>query len=188
MPVNPELTDQQLFELLQNGNSDAFDALYKKYWKKLLYRAIQKIDSQEDAEELVQDIFIDLWNSRKRIKIDTSVHLYIAAMLRYKIIATIAKRKKQIYYTTNEIDVISIQDHSTEQWLSFEETRVNLETVISTLPDKCQIVFRLSREEGLSDRQIADDLGVSKKNVEAHISRALKILRDSILQFLILLP
>ncbi|HAK28549.1 MAG TPA: RNA polymerase sigma-70 factor, partial [Sphingobacterium sp.] len=78
-------------------------------------------------------------------------------------------------------------DNSTEDWLQFEELRVRLDQLVSELPEKCQLVFKLSREEGLTYKQIAEHMNISVKTVETQLSRALKKIRAGIQRFLITL-
>lgn len=174
------LSDHELYDLLAQDDEAAFALLYKRYWKRLIYKALLKLDNEADAEEVVQEIFIDLWNSRHRIRIQYSVHTYLAAMVRYKIMARIAASQTRPQLSDDNVYQLSIPDHSTEQWLNFADLRDEIEAAVKALPEKCQLVFRLSREQGMTDRQIAAHLDISQKTVEAHISKALKTLHSSL--------
>ncbi|WP_316817612.1 sigma-70 family RNA polymerase sigma factor [Pedobacter nyackensis] len=178
------LNDNELFALVKQDNEEAFTLLYHRYWKKMLCKAIFKLQSDFDAEEVVQDVFIDIWNSRRRIIIQNSFHTYVSAILRFKIMAKMAVNKKLASNNVEEIDHSYVVDDSTQQWLNFYNLQSEIEMSVKELPEKCQLVFRMSRESGLTDKQIANDLGLSQKTVEAHISRALRSLRTSIGQFL----
>lgn len=173
-------TDNELYLLLVQDNEEAFTILYHRYWKRMLYQAVIKLQSNADAEEVVQDAFTDIWKSRHRIKIQNSFHTYIAAVIRYKVMAKMASNKRGAADYAVDVCKLHVEDNATEQWLSFNELRNEIERSVKTLPEKCQLVFRLSRERGMSDKEIAQDLNISPKTVEAHISRALKLLRVSI--------
>lgn len=182
-----KLPDDELYALLRQDNEEAFTLLYHRYWKRMLYKAMLKLQSETDAEEVVQDTFVDIWKGRHRIAIQHTFHTYIAAIVRYKVMAKMAVNKKQIQNNVTDLGQLHIADNSTEQWLSFYDLQQEIETAIKALPEKCQLIFRMSREAGKSDKQIAQDLDISQKTVEAHITRALKSLRTSINQFLTLL-
>ncbi|MDB5156431.1 MAG: polymerase sigma-70 factor [Mucilaginibacter sp.] len=184
MLVDNKLDDNELYDLLKQDNETAFALLYRRYWKRLLYKALLKLDSETDAEEIVQDTFIDLWNSRHRITIEYSLNTYISSIVRYKIMAKMAANKKVVHDNMEDLRQLQIADNSTEQWLSYFDLRAEIETAITALPEKCQLIFRMSRETGMSNNQIANKLEISPKTVEAHISRALKSLRTSLGQFL----
>lgn len=178
------LSDNELYALLAQDNEEAFTLLYHKYWKRMLYKAMLKLQSEIDAEEVVQDAFVDIWKSRHRIEIQHSFSTYLAAIVRYKVMAKMAANKKQLLQHVENMNDLHVADHSTEQWLSFFDLQAEIETAVKALPEKCQLVFRMSREAGMSDKQIAGKLDISQKAVEAHITRALKSLRTSISQFL----
>jgi len=168
--------DNELYQRLANDDRHAFGLLYEKYWKRMVYKALCKLGSSTEAEELVQDTFVDIWNSRKRIALKHSFHTYIAAIVRYKIIAKIAARKKNPQDFV-DISQIHITEDSTERWLDLRDLNTEIEMAVKALPEKCQMVFRMSREEGKTDKQIAAELFISQKTVEAHLHKALKSLR-----------
>ncbi|MCS3554214.1 MULTISPECIES: sigma-70 family RNA polymerase sigma factor [unclassified Sphingobacterium] len=176
--------DDEIFVLVKQNNEKAFEFLYNKYWKKMLYKAQIKLQSEIDAEEVVQDVFVDLWNSRERITINYSFQTYIAAVTRYKIMAKMVLNKKKPIGNLDQANEFQLLDDSTQQWLDFSYLQAQIEMSIKELPEKCQLVFRMSRESCLTNKQIAIDLGISQKSVEAHISRALKSLKTSIGRFL----
>jgi RNA polymerase sigma-70 factor (family 1) len=180
-------TDNDLYLLLAQDNEEAFTILYHRYWKRMLYKAVIKLQSNTDAEEVVQDAFTDIWKGRHRIKIKYSFHTYIAAIIRYKVMAKLASNKREIADYVEDVYNLHVEDNATVQWLGFNELRDEIEKSVKALPEKCQLVFRMSREGDMSDKEIAQDLNISRKTVEAHISRALKLLRVSINQFLVIL-
>ena len=187
MGTGNTLTDNDLYLLLAQDNEEAFTILYHRYWKRMLYKAVIKLQSNTDAEEVVQDAFTDIWKGRHRIKIKYSFHTYIAAIIRYKVMAKIASNKREIADYVEDVYNLHVEDNATVQWLGFNELRDEIEKSVKALPEKCQLVFRMSREGDMSDKEIAQDLNISRKTVEAHISRALKLLRVSINQFLVIL-
>lgn len=178
------LKDEQLIALLIQDDEAAFRALYEKYWQRMLIKAYTQLNSQEDAEEVVQDAFINLWKRRSRLQLKFSFHTYIAAVVRYEVMAKIALNKTREYSALQDEHLESLADDATRQWLAFDDLYEEIEQAVQALPEKCQLVFRLSRENGLSEKQIAENLNISQKTVEAHMTKALKSLRTTLNQLL----
>ncbi|MBD1431547.1 RNA polymerase sigma-70 factor [Sphingobacterium sp. DN00404] len=179
----PDFTDNELIDLLRQGDESAFTEIYNRYWKKLFTIASNRVDSLEDAEEIVQDIFISLWNRKTDLQIRLELSSYLAVSVKYRVFQTLnryfQKRKYRDYILTKEQF-----DNSTQQLLDFKELQDELAKYVQRLPEKCQLVFRLSREEGCTQKQIAEKLNLSEKTVEAHLGKAFRILRIKLSSFL----
>lgn len=173
-------TDQQLLSLLQNSDEQAFTELYNRYWDKLLVRGLTQLNSLEDMEELLHDIFVKLWNRRETLNIQYSFHTYIAAMLKYEILRLLAEKRKKPLIESTETQIDQSVDDFTGKLLDFKDLQQQLEASVQRLPDKCQLVFRMSREQGLSQKQIAHELNITPKTVENHINKALRLIRSTI--------
>jgi RNA polymerase sigma-70 factor (family 1) len=187
MELTKTLTDEELVVLITQDDVKAFQLLYNRYWKRMLAKACSQLQSHTAAEEVVQDAFINFWKRRHKIELKYRFHTYIASVVKYEVMAQLAKKSKQHLYI-DDLSLPVIQDHSTQHWLDFDELKLQMDNLIHTLPSKCQLVFKLSREHGLSDKQISENLEISRKTVEAHISKALRTLRLSINNFLTLAP
>ena len=185
MPAGAFHTDQQLLDLLcQKSDEAAFRILYERYWHKLFSQALLVLKSKEEAEEVVQEVFLHIWRRRDTLEIRHTFYTYIASMAKYEVLQRLAKKKASHSFQQRAGTVFVEQDHSTEAWLGYEALRESLEASVMQLPEKCRLVFRLSREAGLSEKQIAETLHISVKTVEAHIGKALKSLRVALHQFL----
>lgn len=177
------LSDEELVLLISENNEQAFKILYDRYWSKMLVKAYVTLKSHDLAEEVVQNAFINLWKRRHTFQLKNTFNTYISAVIKYEVLSKLAQRNKQPLYI-EDITMAPAHDHSTQQWLDFEDLHMELERTIGTLPDKCRLVFRLSRQEGLTAGQISETLQISPKTVEAHITKALKMLRVSLSSFL----
>ncbi|MDP3469045.1 MAG: RNA polymerase sigma-70 factor [Daejeonella sp.] len=173
-------SDNELLDLLRSGDRSAFAEIYNRYWKNIFTVASNKIGQLEEAEEIVQDIFISLWNRREEIVITSSLNAYLSVSAKYRVIKILAKRNQYNKYAVHSQNVIPLMANSTDDWYEFVELRSRLEILVANLPEKCRLVYKASREDGYSQKQIAEEFGISEKTVEAHISKALKSLRTGL--------
>lgn len=176
------ISDQQLTEQLPHTES-AFTEVYNRYWDKLLFVAAIKLRDLAMAEEIVQDVFLDLWKRRKQISITGSLEAYLSVAVKYRIINAHAKMKREQDFLASRTDAAL----HIESWLDEKELQKNYQLLVSQLPEKCRITYQLSREEGLSLKEIAGRMAVSQKTVEANLTRSLKLLRFGLKKILSLL-
>jgi RNA polymerase sigma-70 factor, ECF subfamily len=142
------------------------------------------VGTREIAEEVVSDVFVKLWKNREQIEVHTSFQAYIYRAVRNQALDYLKLRVHR-QYERESLDAVqwsmSHADHfSPAEELSFNEFYKHLEGCISDLPRQCQLIFRLSREDGLRYRDIAEKLNISVKTVETQMSRALKVLRQRV--------
>lgn len=177
--------DESLLGLLKQDDELAYTALYNRYWERMVTFAYVKLKSGADAKEVVQDVFLDIWNRRFNLQIPGNFQAYISGSVKYKIFTLLAKRKKAIF-NYQELQAVP-SSRSTEEWLSYDQLRADLEKAVLQLPEKCRLVFKLSRESGLSAPEIARHLQISQKTVENHLTKALFRLRKALKLFFDLL-
>ena len=176
--------EKELLRLLQNSDEAAFTHIYNLYWKKCFFSAAQKLQNLSEAEEIVQDIFLDIWKRREELTISTCLSSYLSVSVKYKVINFLAKRNLQSRYRKHASATNDLSDSSTEYNLQLEDLREQLAKETAKLPEKCRMVFQMSREAGFSQKQIAKKLNISEKTVESHLSRALRSLRTGLGQFM----
>jgi RNA polymerase sigma-70 factor (family 1) len=175
MPDISTNTDDQLVILLQAGDADAFTEIYARYWKLLFYIAEKRLNNYTEAEETVQNIFTDLWARRMMINIRTSLKYYLAAAVHYQVIKYFAKR-----HTSLELSDTDASNNSADQILNFHELEQQIQELVSALPEKCRLVYQLSRDQGLANKIIAQQLGLSEKTVENQLTKALSRIRSGL--------
>lgn len=178
------LTDSELLILMQQGDEKSFTEIFNRYWKTILVVAANKTGDLDEAEEIVQDIFISLWNRREQLQLTSSLKNYLTVSVKYQVIKTLAKKSSFQKFADHSLHTYDLLDDSTQEWLEFEELRHRLSELVTELPEKCRLVYQLSRDSGYSQKQIAEELGISEKTVEAHLGKALKTLRTGLNQFL----
>lgn len=169
-------TDEELVDLLQKGNEKAFREIYHRYWYKLFRVAYHQIGTKEEAEELVHDVFENLWNKREQNDI-RHLSAYLVVSIKYLSIKYI---KSQINYRKYQEYLIfhEIHSNSTEQIVRFEDLAKAVEEAMKKLPERTSEVFRMSRFENQSVKDIAKQLNISEKGVEYHITQSLKVLKE----------
>jgi RNA polymerase sigma-70 factor (ECF subfamily) len=179
-------SDEGLVKFLKQQEFGAFEEIYLRYWKKLYSSAFKRVQSREVAEELVQDIFTSLWVNRETVAIEIlSAYLYTA--IKYKVINYLEKEISRRNYSEFQIQSAIRVSNSTEEMVLLNELNMALEKEIQKLPPKRQQIFKMSREEHLSIKQVASNLGISEKTAENQLGKALKVLKINLRHFNIFL-
>jgi RNA polymerase sigma-70 factor (family 1) len=174
------LGDAELIQLWVNGDEAAFDTLYRRYVVRLLNTAFQKTNSREMAQELVQDVFMELYLHRAKITIHTSLQGYLFTILRNKIFNYYRHQLVQKKYRQFVVQRGEQLAHDSGKALEGKELQDKVRVLIQELPAQCRTVFLLSREQQLSNKQIAEQLDISVNTVEQHIRKARRILREAL--------
>ncbi|SKD09476.1 RNA polymerase sigma-70 factor, ECF subfamily [Chitinophaga ginsengisegetis] len=167
-------TDADLIMFLREDKGDAFTEIYDRYWKKLLAIAYHHCRDKVIAEEIVQEVFIGLWNRRKELYID-NVNAYLATAVRLSVFKQYVRQKRRDEIKEQAADPIITTWDEEKIYTRFLQQHIN--GIVEVLPEKCRLVFKLSREEGLSIPEVAQRMGIAEKTAEAHLTKALKVLK-----------
>jgi len=171
-------TDEELLLLLGTDSEQAFDELYDKYWKKLFIIAMHTLKDQEQAEEIVHDVLLKLWSLRATLKIEKSLDHYLAAAVKYHVLNYLAKQRRRFNLLVKvNYQVEPESEETTANWLREKELMAELQMAVDRLPEKCRIVYVMSREQGMNTRQIAANLNIPVNTVESQLSKSLKHLK-----------
>lgn len=176
-----EYSDEALLNLLRQEGLDAFEEIYRRYWRRLYSMSYKRVQSREISEELVQDIFTSLWVTKNNTTIE-NLSAYLFSAVKYKVIKHLAKELSKKNYAQQQL-TLAKEDNSTEEKVFLDDLEGALEEAIGKLPAKRQMIFKLHRQENLSIKQVASQLGISEKTVENQYGKAMKMLKLNLKHF-----
>lgn len=180
-----KLTDEDLVDQLSlHDDEDSFEELYRRYARQLVFTAIRKTGSSEASEDIVQELFVSFWINRAKYTIERNVKAYLMGMLRHYVIQFYNREQSKIPVDLEEAN--AVWDTKTDEQIQFNQLNDLYEQSLLKLPEKCREVFVMSRR-GFSIKEVASSLMISEKTVEAHISKALRILRDEMKDYTVLI-
>ena len=170
-------TDTELAVLLKESDHKAYTVIYERY-KFLLYaHAYKKLQDREEARDVVQEVFITLWNKRVSIIAQSNLAGYLYTALRNTILNLFARKEVRTRYTDSMAAHFSYDYSPTDHGIRGQQLAALIDREISALPAKMQEVFVLSRKQHLNRKEISLQLGISEATVDRQIANALKILR-----------
>lgn len=175
-------SEEELLKLVKQKNDQkAFDEIYSRCKPALIDNAYKKLQSREIAEDLVHDIFLSLYARTDMLEFTVSLKAYLHTALKYKVQNEL--RNKMVRERHKRFLFFSpVCKNDFAENMEFSECKKKVDSTIAALPDKCRQVFVMSREYDYSYKDISGNLGISVSTVEKHISKALKVLRDNVLQ------
>ncbi len=172
-------TDADLWQLARQNHFRAFNELYYRYWSKMYLSAYKVIKNHEASEDMIQEVFTQLWMKRKDTVI-VCLSSYLYGMVRNQVFKSL-RDGNMVRKHLDRISHISFVEQ-TEQAVNFNELQEMYTKTVADLPVRCREVFQLSRNENLSTKEIATRLAISPKTVEHQITKALKMLRIALKQ------
>ncbi|QEM02731.1 RNA polymerase sigma-70 factor [Mucilaginibacter rubeus] len=174
------MTDEDLIALIRENDLGAFERIYNKYWSKLYLSAYNIIRDRQVAEDVTQEVLVNLWMKRANLKL-TSLNAYLYTSVRYQVFNVIrsGKVRADLFNKLEEL----FSNNGGEELLSEKEINRLLEQGVAELPEKCRQIFIMSRKEHLSTKEIAERLGIAPKTVENQLTVALNRLRKTLGDF-----
>ncbi|HTE32431.1 MAG TPA: RNA polymerase sigma-70 factor [Chryseolinea sp.] len=182
-----ELNEDQLIEMLKAGNVTAFEMLFRTYYQPLCNYAYTFVQDRDEAEEIVQATFLNVWEKRDNLAIHTAVKPYLYAMVRNACLNVIKHEKIKQQHVAMELAVAERSVESVARTVVASELETKIYQAMDKLPEQCRLVFKLSRFEELKYAEIATQLNISIKTVENQMGKALRIMRDQLREYLPLL-
>jgi RNA polymerase sigma-70 factor (ECF subfamily) len=171
------MKDNELIALMSQNDKHAFDQIYDRYWEKLFLFLVKVIKDEDDAKDLIQEIFVSLWIRRESLPVIDSLSAYLYTAARYKGLSYIQTNITKNNYLQSLADFLSQPDYSDDQYQSAKDLEEIIARKVETLPSKMRLVYSLSRDEGLTHKQISEKLDISDKTVKKQINNALNQIR-----------
>ena len=176
-----------LLSSLKKGDLESFRSLYKTYQPKIFAFLLRYLKVYEDAEDITQEVFIELWKNRRKINVNLSLSSFLFTIAKNKIIDHFRKQQRQTLFNNYFQHYLEFTNTLNEENEGNDVTSRKVESVIKKLPEKRKIVLLLSKKFGLNRREIADFLGISENTVKNQLQEALKFLRQVLRQETVLI-
>jgi len=173
-----QIPDDRLIELLNAGDREAFKEIYERYAEKLAGFAASKLYSLDDARDVLHDVFTRLWAERQYLRISGNLQSYLFSAIRYRIIDKIRRNITREEYA---LLIANLEQRyaASDELLRVKELQGIIDASLSTLPEKTQQIFQLSRRENLSIAEIATAMNLSEQTIKNQLTIALKHLRQA---------
>lgn len=171
-----ELSETILLQKLREGDRSAFDELFRTHYKYLVVIAHKYLHDTDEARDMAQDVFMDLWNRREKVNIQDSLKFFLRRAVINRCLATRRKSSRMTIDSERISKDTQTSDNTTNQ-VAYNDLNRHIKGIIAALPERCRAIFILSRQEQLSHKEIAAKLDISTKTIENQMTKALKIMR-----------
>lgn len=170
-------SDFELGSLIQKGIKAAFQEFYERYAPRIYQFSLTYLKNDLDAEGLVQDVFLKIWEKREKLDSTKNIKSFIFKIAVNSIYDLI--RRRNIEHAFHDFTSVQENSHANTTWhtVIWEEMQINLDELIKQMPEQRRKIFRMSREKGLSNDEIAKELNLSKRTVENQLYRAIAFLK-----------
>jgi RNA polymerase sigma-70 factor (ECF subfamily) len=165
---------------LAGGDKTALDELYNYYYPRLYSFAKRFLKVEDDINDILQDVFIKLWENRKNIKNVETFNAWIFTITKNAVITYFRTKTKLVEFESRVREMAISEGYFTDTTIEYEEMKEKVGLFIELLPEKRRQIFKLSREQGLSNKEIAGQLGISVKTVEDHIMHSIRFLKNNL--------
>jgi RNA polymerase sigma-70 factor (ECF subfamily) len=179
--------ESDIIPQIAQGNKSAFETLFKSHYANLCGYAVKYVWELEQAEEIVQDLFFNIWNKRSDLYISSSIESYLFRAVRNACLNYLKHRKIRDNYASSVQEVHNPGLGQVDDPVETLELQKKIDESIESMPPERKKIFLLSRHEGLKYKEIAEQLGISVKTVEAQMGKALKFLREELKEFIVIL-
>jgi RNA polymerase sigma-70 factor (ECF subfamily) len=176
--------DEILYKRIKKADHQAFDILFQNYWKRLFQYAYKLLQDQQQAEDVVQEVLVQLWENAPNRDI-THLSGYLFKSIKYQVALIIKGEKWKVNW--EDLDLEMVEESVESDQVVKEDLFQRLDSSIDNLPEKCKAVFHLHKKEGFSVKEIAANLNLSQRTVENQIHKAMKVLRSELGLFFFLM-
>jgi RNA polymerase sigma-70 factor (family 1) len=176
-------SEKLLLQQLKLSDEQALTLLYKAHWQPLFLSAYSVLKDKKACEDIVQEIFLQLWIRRQTLDVRESLSTYLSSAVRYQVFHYIRKASKKGVVQETEVSLLAV---SPDEDLLRKDLHGQVHRVVEDLPERCRLIYRLSREEQLSHKEIAHRLNISIKTVENQLTIALRRVRHYLEEYSII--
>ena len=176
---------QNITKLIREGNLKEFERIFKEFYPQLCLYALRFVKTKDLSEEIVQNLFCQIWENRKELNIHTSIKAYLYRSTYHNALQVLRKIGSHNKYKEYVKHHFTENDSSTNK-LDEKEINKIVQQTLSSLPQRCGTIFKMSRFEGLKYQEIAQKLSISIKTVEANMGKALKAFRHNLKDYMCL--
>ena len=176
--------ERVLVSKLVVGDKDAFSVIFSAYYRDLVLFAVNIVHDVDNAEEIVQDNFVRIWEDRKDLHITTSLKSYMLRSVQNRCIDWYRHKKVRQAHIDEVSSNPELFVSDTDSYLFRSELEIRIKKILSVIPSDYSEAFRMNREEGLKYTEIAEKLNVSVRTIEVRVSKALHLLREHLKDYL----
>lgn len=173
-----------LIHQINTGNELAFEKVFKQYFKSLQNYAYTILKDLDVAEEMVQNVFLKIWEKREKLPTDAVVSSYLYKSVYHESLNYLRHEKVKISHQQQTLYSMKEETDNASDRIKLKQLEEHLQKALNDLPQQCRTIFQMSRFDELRYREIADELGISIKTVENHMGKALRLLRLKLVEFL----
>lgn len=172
--------EREVIKKLRNGDVHSFDEVFRKFNKRIYFFSVSYLKSREEAEGIVQEVFLSLWKNRTRIELQSDFKAYLFTITFNAIKKRFRKLERERKHLAAYSLSVNTKDDSSDPEVEYNQLTELLEKSIDQLPGRQKEIFLLSKREGLTAEEIAERLKISKRTVENHLFRAKTFLKNSL--------
>jgi RNA polymerase sigma-70 factor (family 1) len=183
MESSSEIDNSDLVEMLKLGDKLAFQQIYKRYWNRLFKLASSKVKGTDNAKEIVQDIFLDLWHRRQEVTIN-DLERYLFSAVKYKVFDYFKKEALRQQYAYAVFLNHNDAEENTEDEIAYNDLFKHMTETLNVMPEKTKTIFELNRIQNKTADEVSSLLGIPKRTVEYHIAQAIKVLRVRLREYM----
>ena len=183
--------NNQLLKLLEDGDAASFKVVYHHFYSRLYFFISEYIPSKDLVENILQDTFLTLWEKKSQLKPGTNLNAYLYTIAKNNSLKKLRDEKyRQAFFQSSQLSELELELHAgalgklDTSELLFSEIEAIIQATLASLPPQCKLVFEMSRFRHQKNNEIAEELGLSPKTVEGHITKAIKAFKVSLKDYL----
>jgi len=173
---------KKLLTQLKSDDKNAINGLYEAYSRRLFNFAFSYLKTDEDSLDVVQDVFLSLWKKRNDLNEDTNLEAYLFTVTKNSVISIFRKKISEKGYLEHLRNVSVLYHNDNEEQCDYQNLSEKIQELVGKLPEQRKRIFQMSKEKGMSNKAIAEELNISVKTVEDHMTKARRFIKEHLAQ------